>query len=166
MDVLVVAATSMDAKQTLAPAAPPHSPVATTIATMEAASPAEAKPKAAKKMLSKEEKIVEAAKRRGRRKNLKEKTAAAANQQAWQMQMKADVAQVALHLSLAEAYMLVKREGIAGVAPPASSVLPLPCRSPRVAVRLGRGVAPVQYNIFFFELVCTENASSTGASPR
>ncbi|KAK1692359.1 hypothetical protein QYE76_009056 [Lolium multiflorum] len=112
---------------------PPHTPVATTIATMEAAAPAEAKraatgsgreakPKAAKKVLSPEEKIIEAAKRRGRHKNQKVKTVAAANQQAWQMQIKAGVAQVALHPTLAEGYMLVKREGIAGVAPPASSV--------------------------------------------
>ncbi|KAK1616800.1 hypothetical protein QYE76_022317 [Lolium multiflorum] len=78
--------------------------------------------KAAKKVLSPEEKMIEAAKRRGRRKNQKMKTAAAANQQAWQMQIKAGVAQVALHPTLAEGYMLVKREGIAGVAPPASSV--------------------------------------------
>jgi hypothetical protein len=99
---------------------------------MEAAAPVEAKraatggreakPKARKKVLSKEEKSVKAAKRHGWRKNLKEKTAPAANQQVWQMQMKAGVAQVALHSSLAEGYMLVKREGIAGVAPPASSV--------------------------------------------
>ncbi|KAK1663132.1 hypothetical protein QYE76_051291 [Lolium multiflorum] len=132
MDVLVSAATTMDAEETLAPAAAPHSPVGTTIARMEAAAPAEAKraatgsreakPKAAKKVMSKEEKSVEAAKRRCRRRNLKEKTAAAANQQAWQMQMKAGIAQVALHPSLAEGYMLVKREGIAGVAPPASSM--------------------------------------------
>jgi hypothetical protein len=38
------------------------------------------------------------------------------------MQMKAGVAQVALHPTIAEGYMLVKREGIAGVAPPTSSV--------------------------------------------
>ena len=132
MDVLAAAATAMDAEQTLAPAAAPHSPVATAIATMEAAAleakrPAtgggrEAKPKAAKKVLSAEEKIIEAAKRRGWRKNQKIKNAAAANQQAWQMQIKAGVAQVALHPTLAEGYMLVKREGIAGVTPPASSV--------------------------------------------
>ena len=70
MDVLAAAATTMDAEQTLAPAAAPHSPVATTRARMEDAAPAEAKraatggrgakPKAAKKVLSKEEKGIEA----------------------------------------------------------------------------------------------------------
>ncbi|KAK1589989.1 hypothetical protein QYE76_017865 [Lolium multiflorum] len=131
---------------------------------MEAAAPAEAKraatggpeakPKAAKKVLSMKEKCVEAAKCRGRRKNLKEKTAAAANQQAWQMQMKAGVAQVALHPSIAEGYMLVKREGIADVAPPASSVssvssqlrpgTPAPLQG-HPASRFASGVAPVQF---------------------
>jgi hypothetical protein len=77
MNVLAATATILDAEQTLALAAAPHSPVATTIATMEAAARAEAKwaatgcreakPKVAKKVLSKEEKCVEAAKRRGRR---------------------------------------------------------------------------------------------------
>lgn len=96
MDILAAAATPMDSEVTLAPAAAPHSPVATTIARMEAAAPAEAKraatgggreakPKASKKVLSAEEKIVEAVKRRGPRKNQKIKTAAAANHQAWQI---------------------------------------------------------------------------------
>jgi hypothetical protein len=86
MDVLAAVATTMDVKVTLAPTAAPHSPVATTIARMEAAAPAEAKwattgsrdakPKAAKKVFSKEEKCVEAAKRRGRRRNLEERNAA------------------------------------------------------------------------------------------
>jgi hypothetical protein len=165
MDVLAAAATTMDAEVTLAPAAAPHSPVATTIATMEAAAPAEAKraatdgrdakPKAAKKVLSKEQKCVEAAKRRGRRKSLKERNAAAAGQQTWQMQVKAGVAQVGLHPSLAEAYMLVKREGIAGVTPPASSVssvsfqlrpgTPAPLQV-HPSSRFASGVAPVQFN--------------------
>jgi hypothetical protein len=115
----------------------------------------EAKPKAAKKVLSKEEKSVEAAKRRGRHRNLKEKTAAGANQEAWQIQMKAGVSQVALHPSLAEGYMLVKREGIAGVAPPATSVssvssqlrpgTPAPLQG-HPASRFVSGVAPVQFN--------------------
>jgi hypothetical protein len=133
MDVLAAAATAMDADQTLAaaPAAAPHSPVATTVATMEGPPEAkragtgggrETKAKAAKKVLSPEEKAIEAAKRRCRRRNQKMKISAAANQQAWQMQIKAGVAQVALHPTLAEGYMLVKREGIAGVAPPSSSV--------------------------------------------
>jgi hypothetical protein len=43
MDVLAAAATTMDAEVTLAPAAAPHSPVATTIARMKADAPAEAK---------------------------------------------------------------------------------------------------------------------------
>jgi hypothetical protein len=86
MDVHV-AATTMDSEETLAAIAP-HSPIATTTAPMEATSPAgskhaatggwEAKPKVFKKSLSKKEKAVQAAKRRGRRKNLKEWNAAAA----------------------------------------------------------------------------------------
>jgi hypothetical protein len=113
----------------------------------------EAKPKAAKKVLSAEEKVLEAAKRRGRRKNQKIKTAAAANQQAWQMQIKAGVAQVALHPTLAEGYMIVKREGIAGVAPPASSVssvssqlrpgTPAPLQG-HAASRFASGLPPVK----------------------
>jgi hypothetical protein len=89
----------------------------------------EAKPKAAKKVLSKEEKGVETAKRRGRRKNLKERNAVAATAHhvednahiAWLMQLKAG-AQVGLHTSLAETMLLVKQERIVGVAPPTSSV--------------------------------------------
>ena len=71
------------------------------------------------------------------------------------MQVKAGVAQVGLHPSLAEAYMLVKREGIAGVAPPASSVssvssqlrpgTPAPLQV-HAASRFASGVAPVQFN--------------------
>jgi hypothetical protein len=137
MDVLVAAVT-MDSEGTLAAAAAASdSPIATTISPMEAASPAEAecaatgdreaKPKAAKKVLSKEEKDVEAAKRRGQRKNLKEKNAAAAAMEAtqhmaWQMQLKAGASQVGLHQSIEEAMRLVKQEGIVGVTPPASSM--------------------------------------------
>jgi hypothetical protein len=87
MDVLATTTTTMDSEVTLAPAAALDSPIATTIATMEAAAPAEAKcpatggrdakSKAAKKVLSKEDKGIEAVKRRGRRKNQKERNAAA-----------------------------------------------------------------------------------------
>jgi hypothetical protein len=113
MDVLIVAAT-MDSEGTLAATAP-GSPIATTVAPMEAAFPAEskraaiggrdAKLKATKKLLSKEEKGIEAAKRRDRRKNLKDGNAAAAQQveaaahMAWQMQLKAG-AHVGLHIGL------------------------------------------------------------------
>jgi hypothetical protein len=165
MDVLAAAATTMDAEVTLAPAAAQHFPVATTIASMEVAAPAEAKraatggrdakPKAARKVMSREEKCVEATKRRGRRKNLKERNAAAAGQQAWQMQVKAGVAQVGLHPSLVDAYMLVKREGIAGVAPPASSMssvssqlrpgIPAPLQG-HPSSQFAVGVVPVQFN--------------------
>jgi hypothetical protein len=106
---------------------------------MEIASPAgskcaanggqEAKPKAPKKLLSKEEKGVQAAKRRGRRKNLKKRNAAAAAaqqaqvaaQMAWQMQVKAN-AHVGLHPGHAEVMLFVKQERTLGVAPSASSV--------------------------------------------
>jgi hypothetical protein len=70
MDVLAAASTTMDSEVTLAPAAAPDSHIATTIATMEAATPLEAKRgatggrhakvKATKKVSSKEEKCVEA----------------------------------------------------------------------------------------------------------
>jgi hypothetical protein len=71
MDVLTAAATTMDSEVSLAPAAVPNSPIATTIATMEPAAPAEAKRPATggRDAKPKEEKGVEAAKRRGRRKN-------------------------------------------------------------------------------------------------
>jgi hypothetical protein len=103
----------MDSEVTLAAAAALDS----TIAPMEGASPAkskraatggrEAKPKAPKKLLSKEKKGVEATKRRGRHKNLKERNATvataqeaqAAAQMVWQMQVKADV-HVGLHHGL------------------------------------------------------------------
>ncbi|KAK1603848.1 hypothetical protein QYE76_027521 [Lolium multiflorum] len=96
MDVLAAAATAMDADETLAAApAAPHSPVATTVATMEGPPEAkragtgggrETKAKAAKKVLSPEEKAIEAAKRRCRRRNQKMKISAAANQQAQERQ--------------------------------------------------------------------------------
>jgi hypothetical protein len=86
MDLLVAAAT-MESEVTL-PATAPDSPIATIRASMETASPAgskrasnggqEAKPKAPKKFLSKEDTIIQAAKRCGRCKNLKEMNAAAA----------------------------------------------------------------------------------------
>jgi hypothetical protein len=116
MDVPVAAAT-MDSEETLA-ATTPDSPIATTTVAMETASPAgsnhaatsgrEAKPKAPKKLLSKEKKGVETAKRHGRRKNLKKRNAAAAavlqagrSEMAWQMQVKA-CAHVDLHPSLTD----------------------------------------------------------------
>nr|XP_051189897.1 uncharacterized protein LOC127303174 [Lolium perenne] len=55
----------------------------------------ETKAKAAKKVLSPEEKAIEAAKRRCRRRNQKMKISVAANQQAWQMQIKAFILVVA-----------------------------------------------------------------------
>jgi hypothetical protein len=80
----------MDSKQTLAATAP-DSPIATTTAPLETASPVdskrattsgqEAKPKVPKKLLSKEEKGVKAAKRRDRHKILKERNAVAASAQ-------------------------------------------------------------------------------------
>ncbi|KAK1668273.1 hypothetical protein QYE76_056432 [Lolium multiflorum] len=169
MDTLAAVATTMDSEVTLAPSAAPDSPIATTIATMEAAAPAEAKrpatgsrdakPKAVKKVMSKEEKGFEAAKHRDQRRKQKERNAAAAameaSQLAWQIQLKGGTAQVGLHPSLAEAYILIKREGIAGVAPPASSVssvssqlrpgTPAPVQVHAVS-RFASGVAPVQFN--------------------
>jgi hypothetical protein len=98
---------------------------------MEAAAPTEekcattggrdAKPKAAKKVLSKEEKGVEAAKHRGRRRNHKERNAATAAMEAtlqtWQMQLKAGAAQLGLHPSYAVDMLHVKQERIIGIAP-------------------------------------------------
>ncbi|KAM0826851.1 hypothetical protein ACQ4PT_068587 [Festuca glaucescens] len=155
MVVLVTAAT-MDFEGTLAAAAP-DSPIATTIAPIEAASPTEskcastggreAKPKAAKKLMSKEEKGVKATKRRSRCKNLKERNAAAAAAQqveaaahiAWQMHLKAG-AHVGIHPSLAEAMLLVKQERSIGVAPPASLV--------SSAFWMGRNEGDIQAMIF------------------
>jgi hypothetical protein len=106
MDILGAVAI-IDSEGTLAAAASPNSPIATTITPMEAASPAEAKraatggregkPKAEKKVLFKEEKGVESMKRRCRRKNLKERNAVAAameatQQMVWQIQLKAGAA--------------------------------------------------------------------------
>jgi hypothetical protein len=123
----------------------------------------EAKPKAAKKVLSKEEKGVETAKRRGQRKNLKESNAAAAAAQhvevtqhiAWQVQLKAGAAQVGLRPSLAEAMLLVKQEWIIGVALPTLSVsslssqlcpgMPAPLQV-HTASRFASGTAPVHFN--------------------
>jgi hypothetical protein len=166
MDVLVASAT-MDSEGTLAAAAAALvPPIATTIAPMEAAAPAEAKcaatdgrdakRKAAKKVLFKEEKGVETVKRRGRCKNQNERNAAAAAMEAtkhmaWEMQLKASAAQVGLHPSFAEAMLLVKREGIIGVAPPASSVSSVSSQlrpgtpTPLQDQRGVSGVAPVQF---------------------
>jgi hypothetical protein len=93
MDVHIAVAT-VEPEGTLAPTTALDSPISTTIAPMEAASPTEAKraatggrdakPKAAKKVFSKEEKGVEAAMHRCWRKNLEERTAAAATMEATQ----------------------------------------------------------------------------------
>jgi hypothetical protein len=86
MDVLTTVAT-MDSAGTLAATAP-DCPIATTTTPMETASLAdskraatsgwEAKPKVPKKLMSMEEKGVQAVKRHGRRKNLKDRKGAAA----------------------------------------------------------------------------------------
>jgi hypothetical protein len=88
MDVLAATATTMDSEVTLTPAATPDSPIATTIATMElqlqwkqSGPPLAAETLSRRRQRrccprSKEEKGVEGAKRRGRRKNPKERNAA------------------------------------------------------------------------------------------
>jgi hypothetical protein len=83
----------------------------------------------AKKVISKEDKGIEAVKRRGWRKNLKDMNAVAAAAQqveaaahiTWQMQLKVR-AHIGPHLCIGESMLLVKQERIMGVAPPASSV--------------------------------------------
>ncbi|KAK1699490.1 hypothetical protein QYE76_016187 [Lolium multiflorum] len=78
----------------------------------------EAKPKVAKKVLSKEEKVIEAAKRRCRRKNQKNKTAAVANQQAGRCRSAGRASSPPSDLS--GGLHARQERGIAGVAPPAS----------------------------------------------
>jgi hypothetical protein len=163
MDVLAAAA--MGSEQTTAATVPTAAP-----APMETASPTgskrpttggrETKAKAPKKVLTKEKKVVEAAKQQGRRKNLKERKDATtvahqvrvAAQLAWDMQAKANT-QVGLPLGLAEAMLYIKQERIFGVTPPVLSVssvsshmcpgTPSACAQVHAASRFASGAAPV-----------------------
>ncbi|KAK1693037.1 hypothetical protein QYE76_009734 [Lolium multiflorum] len=156
MDVLAAAATTMDAEETLAPVAAPHSPVAMTIATMEVAAPAEAT-RAANG--GKEGALQGGEMRRGREASQPAQEPEGEDCCGRQPAGVADADESRGRASsppseLSGGYMLVKREGIAGVAPPASSVssissqlrpeTPAPLQG-HPASRVASGVAPVQF---------------------